>query len=242
MRGETLWAFRSGSATRSRPWSRDLWRRRARSRKQQSGALAVRVVRRKCSRIRRRASQRQASSARADRRAAGTLQSIDVGLEGALGLESQLLQRALSALRRDRDPSAPLALLDQHAAEFPRGALGLEASIARIDALLALDRRPEALRVLDRLPLDGVGRRTEVAVVRAELRAEHDCARAVRDFDAALSLPRAAPLRERALFGRAGCRFQVGNELGARTDLDAYLEAFPHGRFAAAARGRLSAS
>ena len=158
---------------------------------------------------------------------------------GALGRESELLARALATLRRDRDAGAALALLDEHAREFPAGALRLEADVARLDALLALGRNAEALALLERLPIDRVGRGAELRVIRGELRAQSDPRKAIADFDRALSMALTPELEERALFARAANRLRTGDEDGGRADLTTYLEKHPGGRFAAEARRRL---
>jgi TolA-binding protein len=155
----------------------------------------------------------------------------------ALGLESEALQKALVKLRRDHDGSAALSLLDEYQARFPHGELSLEASVARVDALLLQGRRREALELLARLPLDRVGRRSELRLVRAELYAERDCRQALADFDAVL----ASGSSERALYGRAGCRLRSGDSAGGQADLRSYLERFPSGRFASQVRARLAA-
>jgi hypothetical protein len=156
--------------------------------------------------------------------------------ESELSRESQALERALTALRRERDPARALALLERYAADFPAGVLRLEADVARVDAHLALGQRPVALAILDRLPLERVGRGLELRVVRAELYAERDCVRADGDFDRVLGASPPASLDERALFGRATCRSRLGDAAGARADLERYLARYPNGRFAASAR------
>ncbi len=159
--------------------------------------------------------------------------------ESQLSRESQALERALTALRRERDAARALALLERYAADFPAGVLRLEADIARVDAHLALGQRPAALAILDRLPLERVGRGLELRVVRAELYAERDCGRATGDFDRVLAASPPAALEERALFGRASCRTRLGDDAGARADLERYLARYPNGRFAASARDGL---
>lgn len=156
-----------------------------------------------------------------------------------LALESELLQRALEKLRRAHDGAGALRLLDEHRARFPAGVLALEAAVARVDALLLLGRRGEALEQLARLPLSRVGRRAELQLLRAELHAERDCKKARADFDAVLAASAPAALAERALYGRATCRLRSGDEAGARVDLQDYLSRFPHGRFAKQVRERL---
>jgi hypothetical protein len=158
---------------------------------------------------------------------------------GRLGRESDLLARALAKLRRDKNPSGALMLLDEHARDFPSGALRLEADVARLDALLALGRDAEAFTLLERLPIDRLGRGAELRVLRGELRARHDPAKALLDFDRALAMELAPELEERALFGRAASRLRVGDETGGRADLEAYLKRYPTGRFAEEAKGRL---
>jgi hypothetical protein len=157
----------------------------------------------------------------------------------ALGRESELLARALAKLRRDRDAGAALALLEQHAREFPAASLRLEADVARVDALLALGRNAEALTLLERLPIDRLGRGAELRVLRGELRAQRDPANALVDFDRALAADLGPDLQERALFGRAGSRLRLGDESRGRADLESYLARFPNGRFAGEARRRL---
>ena len=155
---------------------------------------------------------------------------------GALGRESELLSRALAKLRRDRDASAALTLLDEHTRSFPNGTLRLEADVARVDALLALGRNAEALGLLERLPIDRLGRGAELRVIRGELLAQGDPRRALGDFDRALAMGLPQALEERALFGRAASRLKIGDEAGGRVDLASYLAKYPNGRFAAQAR------
>lgn len=157
-----------------------------------------------------------------------------------LGRESDLLTRALTRLRTEGDAAGALAVLDQYQREFPRGTLRLESDVARLDAFLALGRRGEALALLDRLPIDRIGRGPELRVVRAELRAREDAVRAIRDFDAALAVSLSPALHERALFGRAASRLRGGDAAGARVDFAEYLRRYPHGRFAAEARAHAS--
>ncbi len=87
----------------------------------------------------------------------------------SLQLESQALARAVAALRREGKPDRALALLDEYRDAFPRGALSLEASVVRVDALMALGRRREALAVLERLPLDKMPRGVELRKLRDNL-------------------------------------------------------------------------
>ena len=155
----------------------------------------------------------------------------------ALAQESELVGLALRRLRRDHDPRGALAALDEHDTRFAGGALGPEAEIARIEVLLALDRRKEALAILNGMAFPDSARGRELLVVRAELRAGGGCREAVADFTRALVDPALeAPLAERALHGRAACHITMGNRSAASADLDAYLRRFPDGRFAADSR------
>jgi len=160
--------------------------------------------------------------------------------ESPLAAEARQLNGAISRLRRDRDASGALAALAEYRRRFPNGTLTAEADTVRIDALLMLGRQDEALAALSALSLDGGGREQELRVIRGELRATSDCARALADFDRVRS-PAASPeLVERALFGSAVCLSRQGRHVEARHEAEGYLRRFPHGRFAREAR-RLSA-
>lgn len=156
-----------------------------------------------------------------------------------LAAESAALEGVLFKLRRERDAAGALALLDASQALFARSTLALEAKVARVDALLMLGDGDGALAILDRLPLAQVGRGGEMRVLRAELRAKSDCARALSDFDLLVTQALSSPLAERALYGRAACELQVGDGNHARLDFERYLQRFPAGRFAAAAQREL---
>jgi TolA-binding protein len=156
----------------------------------------------------------------------------------ALAMEARLLGSALRALRA-QDGRGALAVLDEHARRFPSGQLAPEAQLARIDALVLLARRAEALTLLERLPLQRLGRGRELRVLRGELLARQgQCARALPDFAAALT-GKDDRLEARALYGRASCLARTGDEAGARRDLERYLQRFPGGEHAAAARRAL---
>ncbi|HVY28676.1 MAG TPA: tetratricopeptide repeat protein [Polyangiaceae bacterium] len=151
-----------------------------------------------------------------------------------LGLEAASLEAALKALHGGGALSAQRGLkaIDQHLHDFPGGALELEARVARVDALLVLGRRQEARRELSALPIENVGRKNELRLIRAELRADDDCRAALSDFQVLIDLPLAAGWAERALFGRGACLLKLGDQAGAQRDFDRYLERFPNGRFA----------
>jgi tetratricopeptide (TPR) repeat protein len=164
-----------------------------------------------------------------------------------IAVEQALLGRAMKTLRDGHDARTSLALLAQHAEQFPDGALASEATMLRIEALLALGLKNEALSVLDKVPLASLPNRDEQLVVRGELRAAKGRWReAKEDFNDALrdrSLPaasaRARTIQERALWGRASARSRLGDQDGARADLDLYLRHFPGGRFAVPAASSL---
>jgi hypothetical protein len=125
-------------------------------------------------------------------------------------------------------------------ARYPEGTLKHEAESARIDALLLLGRDDDALAELRRLPLQAQGRDLELRLIRGELAAATDCARAVADFDRVLAERAPEAFAERALHGRAACRARLGDQAGAKRDLAAYLRRFPAGRFAPEARRRIA--
>lgn len=151
-----------------------------------------------------------------------------------LGLEAASLEGALTALRGGGTARATQALqkLDQHLREFPHGALELEARVARVDALLVLGRRNDARRELSTLPIERVGRKHELRLIRAELRADQDCSAALGDFQVLVDQALPAAFAERALFGRGACLLRLGDKTGAERDFARYLERFPNGRFA----------
>lgn len=155
--------------------------------------------------------------------------------------ETRLLKGALAELRQHHDGRIALATLNDYLGRFPNGILVGEARRARIDALLLLGRKDEARSALDHLDLEPVGRGQELLLIRGELRAHDDCAEAIADFDRVIDRTASAALVERALFGRAVCHRQEGQGSAARADALAYLDRFPAGRFAGAAR-RLAAA
>jgi TolA-binding protein len=151
-----------------------------------------------------------------------------------LGLEAASLEAALKALRGGGTERAQRGLkaIDQHLRDFPGGALELEARVARVDALLVLGRRQDARRELSALPIENVGRKNELRLIRAELRADDDCRTALSDFQVLVDLPLASGWAERALFGRGACLLKLGDQAGAQRDFERYLDRFPNGRFA----------
>jgi hypothetical protein len=91
-------------------------------------------------------------------------------VEDALAGESLLLARAVRA--RAQDPVAALRALDAYDAAHPLGRLRDEARLLRLDALLRLGRRADALRLLDALPLTSGPRAAELRQLRAALHGE----------------------------------------------------------------------
>jgi len=154
--------------------------------------------------------------------------------------EAQLLADAIARLRQRRDPRGALALLDRYAETYPHGILASEARSARIEAMVKVGDRANALALLDQ-PATFAGRLgAEQLLTRAELRASVGrYADALGDFDRLLaaSSPLAASVPgsevERALYGRAVTLGHLGHDRRARADLEAYQRRFPNGRNAA---------
>lgn len=146
--------------------------------------------------------------------------------------EAGILRQALSALRRDHDARRALVLLDDYDRRFGKGALSLEATSARAQALLQLGDNARALELLDRLPLWQEKHTGELRVIRGELRSlSGRCQEALSDFDDVLrSSAGSAPSEAaRALYGRASCRARTGDLAGAEQDRQRYLKEFPKG-------------
>lgn len=154
--------------------------------------------------------------------------------------EFQLVSSAVRELRRQHDATATLRILDGYDHRFPRGELQPEARWLRVQALIQLGRRREALTVLDAESLSADHERSsEPLVLRGQLRSEAGrCREALPDFDAAASRT-TGELLERTLLGRGGCRARTGDPVGARADYAAYQERFPTGRYADAVRSAL---
>jgi hypothetical protein len=147
--------------------------------------------------------------------------------------EERLLAAAVRALRSQNDAGSALAALDEYHTRYPHGRLSVEANALRASALITLDRRDEALRVLDGLDLAHVPGGFERQLQRGELRALAGRQQeAVSDFDAVLGRIRHGDLAERALWGRAQSRLGIGDRAGAQKDAALYLQRHPSGRFA----------
>src|SRR5262249_39212475 len=91
-------------------------------------------------------------------------------VDDAMARESVLIAHAVRALKQD--PAAALRHLDTYGAAHPYGRLREEARLLRLDALLRLGRRADALRLLDGLPLETGPRAAELRQLRAALRNE----------------------------------------------------------------------
>lgn len=160
--------------------------------------------------------------------------------DAAVSVGAELVANAFRDLRSRGDAAGALQALDDYDRRFPNGVLRSESRVARVEALLTLDRRKEALRLLE--TADGGGALTrDVRVTRGELRAESNrCAEALRDFDAVLAARDGDAAGGRALYGRAGCRLRAGDNQGARRDLTRYLDVHADGPSAEAARRALA--
>ena len=163
--------------------------------------------------------------------------------------EHALLTTVLRRLRTEHDPVSALAALDDYRLRFPSGGLAPEAAMLRAEALLQIGRKGDALDELDRLSLGRMPNSDERYVLRGELRAAVGRWReALGDFDIVLrghaeekaetgaaSDVKLRDRLERALWGRALARSRLGNDAGARADLQECLRRFPRGRFASEA-------
>jgi hypothetical protein len=154
--------------------------------------------------------------------------------------EAEVLAAAFRALRSGRDPAAALLALDDYDHRFPTGLMHEEARIARAEALMAQDRRADALAALAGIADNDGGLTRNVRITRGELYAEAGrCAEATRDFDRVLVTADDDVVGGRALYGRASCRLAAGALAGARADLERYLSVHADGTFAPAARRAL---
>jgi tetratricopeptide (TPR) repeat protein len=149
----------------------------------------------------------------------------------------------LHALNVDQDGQAALAALDAYQRDFPSGTYRVEAYAARVNALILLGRRSEALSELESVSSSALRRMPhgdELFLLRAELLKERgDCATAMSTFNQVLE-EGPAGLAERALWGRAGCRAAMGELEESRNDLQQYLRLFPNGVFSKRVRAALA--
>lgn len=147
-------------------------------------------------------------------------------------VEFQLVSAAVQQLRRQGSPLTALRTLDTYDSRFPRGELRPEATWLRVQALVQLGQRREALKILDEQPLSADGERSaEPLVLRGELRSEAGrCGDALPDLEAAAALA-SGEMLERTLLHRGRCRARTGDLPGARADYSVYLIRFPTGRY-----------
>ena len=136
------------------------------------------------------------------------------------------LADALRFLRTDRLPQSALALLDRHAALLEQSPYRHEALLIRAEALLALRRDSDLLRLLDDTALTDVAASRTLLTTRGRLRAAANrCAEAEADFGRVLA--EAGRTDKQALLGRASCRERLGDTNGARLDRERYRREFP---------------
>lgn len=134
---------------------------------------------------------------------------------------SQSLAEAIRLVRADGQPQSALALLDRQATRLHQSPYRHEALLIRVEAMLALKREADLLRLLDGTPLADVAASRTLLVTRGRLRsAAHRCAEAVADFDRALAEP--GRKDKQALLGRALCRETLGDAEGAKADREHY--------------------
>lgn len=138
----------------------------------------------------------------------------------------QYLSETVRLLRAEHSPAEALRFLDGHSSELDRGGLAHEALILRVEALLALERRPEVLRLLDGASLSDVAASRALLVTRGQLRAAANrCGDGIGDFE--LVLARSRQTDRQALIGRAVCRKRLGDGPGSRADVGRLLAEFP---------------
>jgi TolA-binding protein len=144
--------------------------------------------------------------------------------------EAAVVADAIRALRDRADASGALSRLDDYASRYPAGTLTREATLTRIEALLALGRDTVALEALDRLVLDDTAVDRPVALARAELRAAAGrCIDAAGDFARARGGESEDAVAGRALYGQAVCHVHAGDRRAARAAFEMYLRRFPDG-------------
>ena len=139
---------------------------------------------------------------------------------------AKVLSEAIHALRIEHSPGTALFLLDRHATQLGKSAFAHEAMLLRVEAMLALGRKAEVLRMLDGAVLTDVAASRSLLVTRGELRAAANrCADGLGDFDRVLDGSKQAD--RQALYGRALCRKKLGDTAGAQADVERYRREFP---------------
>jgi hypothetical protein len=166
------------------------------------------------------------------------------GQPNRAGDEAAMIATMFRALHADHDPARALALAESHAQAFPDGELTIEATAARVEALLALGRRSQALQILDGVSDDAAVTSPARTLLRGELRsAAGRCAQALRDFaavESATVVGGTNDLGSRALLGHGTCSARLGDLAGARASFSRYLQIAPAGPAAGEARRFLS--
>jgi hypothetical protein len=148
----------------------------------------------------------------------------------------------IGRILRDRlgQPGEAIAAWKRYRALHPDGLLRVETDVSIIETLVSTGDGASALGeasdFLRRHP--DSERRGEIARVAGDLyRSRGDCRRAVDAYQSALSAPRGKDVTEYATFHRAECLASLGDAEGGPA-LEAYLRAWPSGRFSGDA-GRL---
>jgi hypothetical protein len=169
------------------------------------------------------------------------------GANGADDPDVTLYTHALSQLNVQHDVAGALQTLHAYRQQHPNGLFENEAEVAEVRANLLMDKRSEALSLLDGMQargFRGVPQEAELRLLRGELLG--------MDGRCGEAIPVLAPYiegaadglaggldRERALYTRASCRARLGDEAGSRQDARDYLREFPQGRFAGRIRADL---
>jgi hypothetical protein len=124
--------------------------------------------------------------------------------EDSLSDETQRLFAAISLLRREANPAGALKEIDAYRRSYPQPHFATEARMLRIEALVALGYRHQALDELSVDAIPSLPRGEELWVLRGEILVQLKRPReAIDAFDAALRVARTDALIERALSGRA---------------------------------------
>jgi hypothetical protein len=161
-------------------------------------------------------------------RAAATLPSSPEGpsFQSGANQTAKHLKQVIQALRVDHSPKNALALLDRYRTELDGSAFREEVLLLRVETLLSLGQRGEVLRLLDGTSLTDVVASQALLITRGELRAAANrCSEGVGDFDLVIAVTRRPP--KQALLGRASCRENLGDHVGAQADLDRARREYP---------------
>jgi tetratricopeptide (TPR) repeat protein len=124
-----------------------------------------------------------------------------------LAEETHRLSSAIAQLRREANPAGALQEIDEYRRAYPKAHFASEARMLRIEALIALNYRHEALDELSPAEIPTLPRGEELWVVRGEILLQLSRWQEALDaFDAALRVARTDALIERALAGRAAAQ------------------------------------